>query len=75
MFRPHPNGGSHASIITCMHMQIIGWQAEAPVPLYAPIARCSRQNAIHAISAAIGIVSTHAHMILVAMPQRTAFSR
>jgi hypothetical protein len=49
--------------------------AQQSASLYAPMARCSRRNASQAISADIGMVSTHAHTILVAMPQRTAFRR
>ena len=37
--------------------------------------KCSAKYESQAISAAAGMVSTHAHTMLVAMPQRTAFMR
>jgi len=64
---PHPNGGSHASIITCMHMQIIVGRRKRLSHSTAPIAS-QQAKRIHAISAAIGIVEHPRPHELVAMP-------
>ena len=42
---------------------------------YLTIVKCSAKYESQAISAAAGMVNTHAHTMLVAMPQRTAFRR
>src|ERR1039458_9471045 len=42
---------------------------------YTPPTRCSTVNAAHAMAAAAGMVITHAHRMLAAIPHRTAFIR
>ena len=52
-----------------------GAEVTGPVLPYAPMVRCSSQNDAYAMIAAIGIVSTQAHTMFLAMPHRTAFMR